>query len=237
MPNRKEIRWFTRGEFITHPMWHEGLHDENIEQVGEPMIGPDTSIVTFTRAFRAFEHSLRDVTKANEHKITLDGGPHTFWWPTQGPDGAFQDWDVPPQQLLREIQPDAKFILTLADPVRRMYSDYYFLEDNLRVVRPGGATSKSAQQFHDRAVEQVETFRLCVKNYVESLQADVASHQYVIPNSESDILAAVKDSLPLEYHNILPLWFRASQMYVTFARVASCSSFSFVCAMITDGGV
>lgn len=197
-------------------MWHEGLHDENIEQVGEPMIGPDTSIVTFTRAFRALEHSLRDMTKANEHKITLDGGPHTFWWPTQGPDGAFQDWDVPPQQLLREIQPDAKFILTLADPVRRMYSDYYFLEDNLRVVRPGGATSKSAQQFHDRAVEQVETFRLCVKNYVQTLRADVASHHYVIPNSDSDILTAVKDSLPLEYHDVLPLWFRASQMYVTF---------------------
>jgi len=35
-----------------------------------------------------------------------------------------------------------------------MYSDYYFLEDNLRPVQPG-PTTKSALQFHGRAAVQV----------------------------------------------------------------------------------
>jgi len=37
--------------------------------------------------------------------------------------------------MIREIygQHPVKFIVTLADPVRRMYSDYYFILDNLKV--------------------------------------------------------------------------------------------------------
>lgn len=49
----------------------------------------------------------------------------------------FLPHDIPPVQLIREIQPHAKFIITLNDPVKRMYSDYYFLEDTLKPVRPG----------------------------------------------------------------------------------------------------
>lgn len=47
-----------------------------------------------------------------------------------------------------------RFIITLTDPIKRMYSDYYFLEDNLRPVQPG-PTTKSALQFHGRAAVQV----------------------------------------------------------------------------------
>lgn len=89
--------------------------------------------------------------------------------PTQSPDGSFLPEDVPPAQLLREMQPDAKFILTLTDPVKRMYSDYYFLEDNMRPVRPNGpntVTSKSALQFHGRAAAQVRAFQRCVEDYL-----------------------------------------------------------------------
>lgn len=60
------------------------------------------------------------------------------------------------------MQPNAKFLLTLTDPVQRMYSDYYFLDDNLRPVRPGQETTKSAQQFHERCVSQVEEMKKCI---------------------------------------------------------------------------
>lgn len=211
MPNRKEIRWFSRGEFITRPMWHEGMKNEDVDHVGEPQLGPGSSLNTFTRAFRALEEALEKAPEDNSQKITIDGGPHTLWWPTQSPDGTFENWDVPPQQLLREMQPQAKFILTLADPVKRMYSDYYFLEDNLKPVRPGGATSKSASQFHDRARSQVATFQTCVKEYVGTLRDEMKQHGFTLRKSV-DALATVRDSIPAEYHDVLPLWFRASQM-------------------------
>ena len=76
--------------------------------------------------------------------------------------------DIPPPQILREMQPDAKFIITMSDPVKRTYSDYHFLGDDLKPVMQGPPpgnrgrkkdnhhfesstpSTKSAQEFHDR---------------------------------------------------------------------------------------
>jgi hypothetical protein len=81
--------------------------------------------------------------------IAIDGGPHTLWWPTQQPDGSLEPVDIPIAQIVREIQPQAKFIITLCDPVKRMYSDYNFLGDNLKPVSPGDKSSKTPEQFHE----------------------------------------------------------------------------------------
>jgi len=66
--------------------------------------------------------------------VTIDGGPHTLWWPVQNSDGSIDPFDAPPVQLLREMQPFAKMIVTVTDPVQRMYSDYYFIDDDLHPV-------------------------------------------------------------------------------------------------------
>lgn len=61
-PRRKEIRWFTRGEFT-------------YESPIALRIGPNTSLHTFSRHFILatrriiLDHSV----------ITIDGGPHTLW--------------------------------------------------------------------------------------------------------------------------------------------------------------
>ena len=89
--------------------------------------------------------------------------------PLQSPDGTFL-YDIPTPQLLREMQPDAKFIITLTDPVRRMYSDYYFLHDNLKPLRVNMLHNKSAEQFHERVAKQVSEFNSCVKVYVDKLR-------------------------------------------------------------------
>jgi len=147
-PLKKEIRFFTRGEFRTT------LSSKDI-------IDSSTSIYDFTSAFvKAAVAIERDPLNG----ITLDGGPHTLWWPTQSPDGSLRPMDIPPAQILREVQPDARFLITLTDPVHRMYSDYYFLNDDRRVARyrPDVPTSKSAEEFHVRATEQVIAFQECV---------------------------------------------------------------------------
>lgn len=127
--------------------------------------------------------------------ITIDGGPHTLWWPTQSPDGLFQPHDIPPPQILRELQPQAKFIITLADPVHRMYSDYYFLDDDLRPAKRSDMNHngdiKSPEVFHSRVKSQVNEFQNCVsktrKHYIQDESRS--------SNNEHDAW-----------------WFRASQM-------------------------
>ena len=115
--------------------------------------------------------------------------------PTQQPDGSLVPEDVSPPQIIREIQPNAKFLVTLSDPVKRMYSDYYFLDDNLRPVnRRSAETTKNAKQFHERVVIQVKKFNACVKEVEDELKNDLQ-----ISNHLKDF-------------NDKSIWVRASQM-------------------------
>lgn len=106
---------------------------------------------------------------------------------------------MPIPQLLREMQPDAKFIVTVNDPVRRMYSDYYFLHDNLKPLRPGMPHNKSGEEFHQRAEHQVRQFQACVQRYVGKLGGTALS-----PRAHA--------TTPSRGDEQFPLWFRASQM-------------------------
>lgn len=129
MPTRKEVRWFTRGEFQSGHMDHDGDLPTNLDSrmdSGGPSIDQDSnSFVLDRRASSAmllgsrssiysFTSSFIDATSAisfgaqaapgpairerlNRHApvdtrqvstgsvlgkdiITIDGGPHTFWW-------------------------------------------------------------------------------------------------------------------------------------------------------------
>jgi hypothetical protein len=101
--------------------------------------------------------------------------------------------------MVREIQPDARFIITLSDPIQRMYSDYYFLEDNLRPVRRGGGTSKSATQFGERAAKQVRDFEACIVRTQTQIVQDLKFRSIDPTNYEST-------------NRTDPFWFRSAQM-------------------------
>ena len=141
--------------------------------------------------------------------ITMDGGPHTFWWPTQGADGSLRPMEIPPPQIIREMQPKAKFIVTLADPVRRLYSDYHFLNDNRQVARPGDNTDhKSPLRFHERAEKQVKTFKACVNNKMLAMATSARGNA----TEDSDGLTHTPSHpIPVDMKGKAGPWFRAAQ--------------------------
>lgn len=63
-PKRKEIRWFTRGEFLSAS--EEGM---------EIRKDSSTSLSTFTNYFA----KAAEVIAAHPDYITIEGGPHTLW--------------------------------------------------------------------------------------------------------------------------------------------------------------
>jgi ligand-binding sensor domain-containing protein len=77
MPSRKEVRWFTRGEFSQSAISHEG--DEDGQETflgyrkGEKLLGKGSSIYSFTSAFRPLTAHLN---KEGNRKdlVTIDGG-------------------------------------------------------------------------------------------------------------------------------------------------------------------
>ena len=96
------------------------------------------------------------------------------------------------------MQPEAKFIVTLSDPVQRLYSDYHFLEDDRSVSRQGanGKNTKSAYAFHTRAEEQINEMKKCIKDEIRTMSRKEGNE-----NSEGNMF--IEGS---------PVWFRASQM-------------------------
>ncbi len=136
----------------------------------------------FTTEFSlaAAEIENRKLTGNPRQVVTIDGGPHTLWWPTQSAAGNLQPESIPPPQLIRELQPEALFLITLQDPVARMYSDYHFLDDSMRPhhlpksahLRNSNsniiADEKNPHIFHERVVKQVRAFRECVEGVTQS---------------------------------------------------------------------
>ena len=134
--------------------------------------------------------------------------------PTQQPDGTLSPISIPAPQIIRELQPNAKFIITLSDPVQRLYSDYYFLEDDRTVVKQNRINSnvksstKSAKAFHGRVVEQIDQMQSCIQD--EMLQFSSDSGAKNEENEENDKETEEVKGTGTEVGS--PNWFRASQM-------------------------
>ena len=219
-----QIRWFTRGEFSFQKYKPNEIISEN------------TTIHEYTNYFTKV---IPQIKHNPSRAITLDGGPHTFWWPLQAPDGS----DAPPEmiptpQIIREITPKSKFLITLSNPVDRMYSDYYFLNDDRHLAdnpRRGGLrgskkknsasetidslANKSPEKFHERALQQVKNFRTCVSNqmnsstYMSSVTGDAAAAIETFLNAdfghETKLLVGMSSDVR---EVVVGRWFRAAQI-------------------------
>ncbi|XP_075999751.1 carbohydrate sulfotransferase 15 [Genypterus blacodes] len=59
------------------------------------------------------------------------------------------------QDFVHALQPDARFIVMLRDPVERLYSDYLYF----------GIANKSAEDFHEKVSESLQLFEGCLTEY------------------------------------------------------------------------
>lgn len=59
------------------------------------------------------------------------------------------------QDFVHALQPDARFIVMLRDPVERLYSDYLYF----------GIANKSAEDFHEKVSESLQLFEGCLTMY------------------------------------------------------------------------
>ncbi|XP_005794719.2 carbohydrate sulfotransferase 15 [Xiphophorus maculatus] len=59
------------------------------------------------------------------------------------------------QDFIHALQPEARFIIMLRDPVERLYSDYLYF----------GIANKSAEDFHEKVTESLQLFEGCLMEY------------------------------------------------------------------------
>ena len=210
--DRKEVRFFTRGEFASHAP-EDGF------------LPPSLSLREFTKHHtRAARMIASQTDESMQNAIIIDGGPHTLWWSVQEPDGSWpldhaRAKQMPIPLLLHALQPQARFLVTLAEPVRRMHSDYYFLNAN-GVAR--GTDGKSPEDFDIIATEQIASIRRCFKE--RSLKDGLSSDDY---NVGSKLSLYAEQSCAYDryhfgrpgsgrlciglYHAFLSRWFQVSR--------------------------
>ncbi|KAJ8022155.1 Carbohydrate sulfotransferase 15 [Holothuria leucospilota] len=96
----------------------------------------------------------------NRYKIGVDASACTLWDnarvaqylgnPPEGPPIILAD-------ILRAVQPYAKFVFILRNPTHRLYSDYLYLDYIWKI-----SGVESAKDFHDRVQNIIRVFNLCL---------------------------------------------------------------------------
>ncbi|XP_058477786.1 carbohydrate sulfotransferase 15 [Solea solea] len=86
--------------------------------------------------------------------ITGEASASTMWDNRAG-NHCYDNTTEPPfliQDFIHALQPDARFIVMLRDPVERLYSDYLYF----------GNANKSAEDFHVKVAESLQIFERCL---------------------------------------------------------------------------
>ncbi|KAM4591487.1 carbohydrate sulfotransferase 15-like isoform 2-T2 [Odontesthes bonariensis] len=112
---------------------------------------------------KRFAHNILEGVSRNpseDHRaqqiITGEASASTMWdnqaWSYIHRDRAETEPPFLVQDFIHAVQPDARIIIMLRDPVERLYSDYLYFT----------TAEKSAEDFHQKVTESVQLFQSCL---------------------------------------------------------------------------
>ncbi|XP_018604895.1 carbohydrate sulfotransferase 15-like isoform X2 [Scleropages formosus] len=145
----KEPHWWTRKRFGIIRL-SDGFHDRYPVE--------DYLDLFDLAAYQIQEHLLRnETTRQKKHNIIIGEASASTMWDNNAWVYFYENSTngEPPfmvQDFIHAVQPDAKFIVMLRDPVERLYSDYLYF----------GIANKSAEDFHERVSESLQLFEGCL---------------------------------------------------------------------------
>ncbi|XP_052372100.1 carbohydrate sulfotransferase 15-like isoform X1 [Oncorhynchus keta] len=151
----KEPHWWTRKRFGIIRL-SEGFHDRY-------------PVEDYLDLFDLAAYQIQDNLMGNahsgapeQHNIIIGEASASTMWDNNAwayfYDNSTEAEAEPPfliQDFIHTLQPDARFIVMLRDPVERLYSDYLYF----------GITNKSAEDFQDKVSESLQLFEWCLTEY------------------------------------------------------------------------
>ncbi|XP_036393085.1 carbohydrate sulfotransferase 15-like [Megalops cyprinoides] len=148
----KEPHWWTRKRFGIIRL-SEGFHDRYPVEDYLDLFDP--------AAYQIHEHLQRNSSGGSgKHNIIIGEASASTMWDNNAwvyfYDNATEA--EPPfliQDFVHAVQPDARFIVMLRDPVERLYSDYLYF----------GIANKSAEDFHEKVSESLQLFEGCLAEF------------------------------------------------------------------------
>ena len=164
----------------------------------------DKNVSLETKKLRLFSYIANNhILMSDEMKqnlLTVDGSATTIHNIGHGPNPCF----VP--QLVKEILPDAKFVVTLRNPLERLYSGIWHL---MKIDEPNfdGHASHIPDYFHRCMIAQMMWFTRCLKE--SSVSSCVFEQQVLLPLEpryrDAFCLTGLRTSM---YYFHLLVWFK-----------------------------
>ncbi|XP_062330740.1 carbohydrate sulfotransferase 15-like isoform X1 [Osmerus eperlanus] len=148
----KEPHWWTRKRFGIIRL-SDGFHDRYPVE--------DYLDLFDLAAYQIQDHLLVNSSGApKQHNIIIGEASASTMWDNNAWVYFYDNTTEgePPfliQDFVHALQPDARFIVMLRDPVERLYSDYLYF----------GIANKSAEDFHEKVSESLQLFEGCLTEY------------------------------------------------------------------------
>ncbi|KAM3606042.1 uncharacterized protein V6R79_009836 [Siganus canaliculatus] len=145
----KEPHWWTRKRF-GYIRFKDGFQES---------FPVEDYLDLFDLAARNIQETIGGNSSGDHHTLQLltgEASASTMWdnqaWSYLH--GHREEMEPPflAQDFIHTVQPDAKIIIMLRDPVERLYSDYLYFK----------IANKSAEDFHQKCIESVQLFQSCL---------------------------------------------------------------------------
>ncbi|XP_041803770.1 carbohydrate sulfotransferase 15-like [Chelmon rostratus] len=145
----KESQWWTRRRFgYTH-----------VKDGFKKIIPVEDYLDLFDVAAQHIQEEMSRNSSGDHHMtqfVTVEASPSTMWdnqvWSYVHRDRKETEPGFLTQDFIHALQPGAKLIVILRDPVERLYSDYLYF-------RMG---KESVEDFHQKAMKSVQLFQSCL---------------------------------------------------------------------------
>uniref|UniRef100_H3D747 Sulfotransferase n=1 Tax=Tetraodon nigroviridis TaxID=99883 RepID=H3D747_TETNG len=144
----KEPHWWTRKRF-GYIRFKDGFQE-------------NFSVEDYLDLFDLAAHKIQEALSGNsgDHRalqlITGEASASTMWdnqaWSYLYRDDKDTEPPFLAQDFIHAVQPEARIVIMLRDPVERLYSDYLYFK----------VANKSAEDFHLRVLESVHLFQSCL---------------------------------------------------------------------------
>lgn len=145
----KEPHWWTRKRF-GYIRFKDGFHE---------YFPVEDYLDLFDLAARNIQEGFTGNSSEDHSKLQLIAGEasaSTMWdnqaWSYLHGDEEKAEPPFLAQDFIHKVQPNAKIIIMLRDPVERLYSDYLYFK----------MANKSVEDFHQKVIEAVRLFQSCV---------------------------------------------------------------------------
>ncbi|KAJ8045542.1 Carbohydrate sulfotransferase 15 [Holothuria leucospilota] len=154
----------------TTDIWAKlALHPQIAPSTKEPHYWRDRKpgLTSFTNYLSRGDELIRRLTRGDKEAVYGDGSSTTFYDHyslfRNNPEVLKQGMPYTNADILRAIVPNAKFILSVREPVERAYSDYLY-----RPIGLGLHDILSPELFHRLTEQYINKYRNCKKMYSEN---------------------------------------------------------------------